>query len=36
MNEKQIASNGRFKPGSMIVLGAGRGHDAREFARHLQ
>src|SRR5437867_11800932 len=24
----------RIKPGRMIVLGAGRGHDAREFARH--
>src|SRR5688572_18300469 len=24
----------RLSPGRMIVLGAGRGHDAREFARH--
>ena len=30
----QLASNGQFTPGRMIVLGAGRGHDAREFARH--
>jgi len=31
---KRLASSGRFKPGRMIVLGAGRGHDAREFSRH--
>jgi methyl halide transferase len=31
---KRLASNGQFKPGQMIVLGAGRGYDAREFARH--
>lgn len=31
---KRLASNGQFKPGPMMVLGAGRGHDAREFARH--
>ena len=31
---KRLASSGHFKPGRMIVLGAGRGHDAREFARH--
>ena len=31
---KRIASSGQFKPGRMIVPGAGRGHDAREFARH--
>jgi len=31
---KRLASSGQFKPGQMIVLGAGRGHDAREFARH--
>lgn len=31
---KRLASSGQFKPGRMIVLGAGRGHDAREFARH--
>ena len=31
---KQLATSGRFKPGRMLVPGAGRGHDAREFARH--
>src|SRR5512140_2981139 len=31
---KRIAASGRFKPGRMIVPCAGRGHDAREFARH--
>jgi hypothetical protein len=31
---KRLAASGRFRPGKMIVLGAGRGHDAREFARH--
>jgi SAM-dependent methyltransferase len=31
---KYLASSNRFKPGRMIVPGAGRGHDAREFARH--
>jgi SAM-dependent methyltransferase len=31
---KLLAASGRLAPGSMIVLGAGRGHDAREFARH--
>jgi methyl halide transferase len=31
---KRLASSGQFTPGRMIVLGAGRGHDAREFARH--
>lgn len=31
---KRLADSGQFKPGHMIVLGAGRGHDAREFARH--
>lgn len=30
---KRLASSKRFKPGRMIVLGAGRGHDAREFSR---
>jgi len=29
-----LAASGRFKPGRMIVPGAGRGHDARMFARH--
>jgi SAM-dependent methyltransferase len=31
---KRIAAGGRFPPGRMLVPGAGRGHDAREFARH--
>ncbi len=31
---KRLASSGIFKPGRMAVPGAGRGHDAREFARH--
>lgn len=31
---KRLASNGQLSPGPMIVLGAGRGHDAREFARN--
>jgi SAM-dependent methyltransferase len=31
---KRLASSGQLKPGQMIVPGAGRGHDAREFARH--
>ena len=31
---KRLASSRRFNPGRMIVPGAGRGHDAREFARH--
>jgi Thiopurine S-methyltransferase (TPMT). len=31
---KRLASSKRFKPGRMIVLGAGRGYDAREFSRH--
>lgn len=31
---KRLAASNRFPPGRMIVLGAGRGHDAREFARH--
>lgn len=30
---ERLAANGRFPPGEMIVLGAGRGHDARLFAR---
>ncbi|MFQ5407280.1 MAG: methyltransferase domain-containing protein [Anaerolineales bacterium] len=28
-----LLESGRFKPGRLIVLGAGRGHDARLFAR---
>jgi methyl halide transferase len=31
---KNLAASRRFRPGRMIVPGAGRGHDAREFARH--
>lgn len=31
---KRIAASGRFPPGRMLVPCAGRGHDAREFARH--
>jgi SAM-dependent methyltransferase len=31
---KGLISRRQLIPGRMIVLGAGRGHDAREFARH--
>ncbi len=31
---KQLISSRQLIPGRMIVLGAGRGHDAREFARN--
>jgi methyl halide transferase len=31
---KRLASSKRLTPGRMVVLGAGRGHDAREFSRH--
>lgn len=31
---KRLAESKRFTPGRMVVPGAGRGHDAREFARH--
>src|SRR5258706_13242884 len=31
---KRLAAGGELKSGQMIVLGAGRGHEAREFARH--
>jgi hypothetical protein len=31
---ESLAASGRFPAGRMIVLGAGRGHDARMFARH--
>src|SRR5512135_439435 len=31
---KRLAESGRFPPGRMLVPCAGRGHDAREFARH--
>lgn len=30
----RLAANGQLAPGQMMVLGAGRGHDARLFARH--
>lgn len=30
----RLLSSGKLTPGSMIVLGAGRGHDARLFAAH--
>lgn len=30
----RLAANGQVPPGAMMVLGAGRGHDARLFARH--
>jgi methyl halide transferase len=32
--ERTGKSGDGFAPGRMVVLGAGRGHDAREFARH--
>lgn len=31
---QRLIQSGEFKPGHMIVICAGRGHDAREFARH--
>ena len=31
---QRLIASGQLVPGRMIVLGAGRGHDAREFARH--
>ncbi len=31
---RRLASSGRFRPGRMLVPCAGRGHDAREFARY--
>lgn len=31
---QRLLRSGPLIPGRMIVLGAGRGHDAREFARH--
>ena len=31
---KRLAASARFAPGRMLVLGAGRGYDAREFSRH--
>lgn len=31
---QRLLAGGTFPPGRAIFLGAGRGHDAREFARH--
>lgn len=31
---RRLAETGVLEPGRMLVLGAGRGHDARLFARH--
>jgi len=31
---RRLAASNVLAPGRMLVLGAGRGHDAREFARH--
>ena len=31
---RRLAEGGLFQPGKMLVPCAGRGHDAREFARH--
>ncbi|UCG26044.1 MAG: methyltransferase domain-containing protein [Chloroflexota bacterium] len=31
---RRLAESGTLKPAAMLVLGAGRGHDARLFARH--
>jgi SAM-dependent methyltransferase len=31
---QRLAHQAKFEPGRMLVLGAGRGHDARLFARH--
>lgn len=31
---KRLLASGEFPPGRMLIPGAGRGHDAREFARH--
>ncbi len=31
---RRLAASGQFPPGRMLVPCAGRGHDAREFARH--
>jgi methyl halide transferase len=31
---QRLLASGELAPGRMLVLGAGRGHDAREFARH--
>ncbi len=31
---RSLLANGQLSPGKMLVVCAGRGHDAREFARH--
>ena len=31
---QRLLASGELAPGALLVLGAGRGHDAREFARH--
>ncbi len=31
---RRLLQSGRFTPGRLLALGAGRGHDAREFARY--
>jgi SAM-dependent methyltransferase len=31
---RNLLANGQLSPGRMLVVCAGRGHDAREFARH--
>ncbi len=31
---RRLLTSSQFLPGRLIALGAGRGHDAREFARH--
>ena len=31
---RNLLENGQLSPGKMLVVCAGRGHDAREFARH--
>jgi len=31
---QRLLASGELAPGGLLVVGAGRGHDAREFARH--
>ena len=31
---QRLLASGELSPGRLLVVGAGRGHDAREFARH--
>src|SRR6185295_13470896 len=31
---QRLLAGGNFSPGRMLIPGAGRGHDARAFARH--